>query len=730
MAEHKFIDQNITETLEQNYMPYAMSVIISRAIPEIDGLKPSHRKLLYTMYKMGLINGARTKSANVVGQTMKLNPHGDAAIYETLVRMTKNNESLLVPLIDSKGNFGKVYSRDMAYAASRYTECKLMPVCAEVFRDIDRDTVDFVDNYDATMKEPALLPVSFPLILANANQGIAVGMASNICSFNLKELCDTTVALLRDEEADLFETLKAPDFTTGGKLIYNRAQLEEIYRTGRGSFKLRACYSYDKSEHCIEITEIPYTTTVEAIIDKIIELCKQGKAKEISDVRDETDLSGLKIAIDLKRGTDPDLLMAKLYKSTPLEDSFACNFNLLIGGMPRVCGVREILNEWISFRIECIKRQLYFDIQKKSERLHLLQGLKKILLDIDKAVKIVRETEEDEEVIPNLMIGFGVDELQAEFIAEIKLRNLNREHVLKRISEVDGLAQEIEELKATLESRKRIGKLIEGQLKEIAKKYGEKRRTKIIYEDEIVTFSEEEQIEDYPVTVFLTRDGYFKKITPLSLRMSGEHKLKEGDEIKETIPCQNKSELLVFTDRQQCYKARLYDFDDTKASVLGDYLPTKLGMDEGESVVGIVVTDDYGGNLLFFFEDGKCAKVELAAYRTKQNRRKLTGAYADRSKLVALFWADDEAEFMLRSTAQKMLIVPAGLVPKKSTRTTIGVNVMTLRGKNTVESVQPFDPTRVVKDSRYRSKNLPASGTVLTEEDKALLGLPAQTTLI
>ena len=725
----KHVDQNITETLEQNYMPYAMSVIISRAIPEIDGFKPSHRKLLYTMYKMGLITGVRTKSANVVGQTMKLNPHGDGAIYETLVRLSRGNESLLYPYVDSKGNFGKVYSRDMAYAASRYTECKLESICSEIFRDIDRDTVDFVDNYDSTMKEPALLPVAFPTILVNANQGIAVGMASNICSFNLAEVCETAIALMKNPEADIMETLKAPDFPTGGQLILSHEAMREIYRTGRGSFKLRAVYRYDKKENCIEVTEIPYTTTVEAIMDKIVDLVKQNKVRELSDIRDETDLEGLRLTLDLKRGVDPDRLMQKLFKLTPLEDSFACNFNVLIGGMPRVCGVRELLEEWTGFRTECIKRQSYFDIQKKKERLHLLKGLKKILLDIDKAIAIIRETEEESEVIPNLMIGFGIDEAQAEFIAEIKLRSLNREVVLKRIAEIETLEKEIAELEEVLRDRKKQYRIIERQLTEIAKKYSRPRRTEIIFEDEVASFVEEEQVEDYPVTVFRTREGYFKKITPQSLRMSSEHKLKEGDAVVETVECTNRAELLLFTDRQQCYKTKISEFEDTKASVLGEYLPTKLGMDPEERVVGMAVTSDYSGQMLFFFEDGKCAKVELSAYATKQNRRKLTGAYGAKSPLVALYHQTADREYELTSTAGRVLLVHAGAISVKSTRSTIGVSVMTFRGKNKLYSVRPYAEGGFAKPDRYRTKTLPAAGSFLTDGDKALREQDEQTTL-
>ncbi len=710
----------ITETLERNFMPYAMSVIISRAVPDIDGFKPSHRKLLYTMYKMGLLTGARTKSANIVGQTMKLNPHGDAAIYDTMVRLAKGYDALLHPYVDSKGNFGKVYSRDMAWAASRYTEAKLDPICAELFRDIDKETVDFVDNYDGSMKEPSLLPVTFPNILVNPNQGIAVGMASNICSFNLQEVCETAVALIRDPGHDLAVTLKAPDFSTGGLLLYNGPAMRDIYETGRGSFKLRARWNYDKNENCIEITEIPYTTTVEAIIDKLAEHIKNGKLREVSDVRDETDLNGLKLTIDLKRGTDPDKLMTRLYKQTTLEDSFSCNFNVLIAGTPRVMGVRELLHEWTAFRTECVKRQLHYDMARKKERLHLLLGLKAILLDVDRAVRIVRDTESDDEVVPNLMIGFGIDETQAEFIAEIKLRNLNKQYVLKKLEEIDGLREAIADIEATLSDKNRLKKLLINDLQAAAKKYSRPRRTEIVFEDEVDHYNEEEHIEDYPVTLFLTKEGYFKKITPQSLRMSSEQKLKDGDAVSQTVEAQNKWDLLFFTDKQQVYKARAFDFEDTKASVLGEYLPARLQMDPEESVVFMAVTADYAGDLLFFFEDGKCARVALSGYETKTNRKKLTGAYGGKSPLVAAFHISAEREYLLTATNGKLLLMNTGAVAVKTTRSTQGVAVMTLRAKQRLYTVEPYsdEDGRFVHPNHYRTKNLPAAGVFLRDEDK------------
>ena len=711
--------QRITDTLETNYMPYAMSVIMSRAIPEIDGFKPSHRKLLYTMYKMGLLTGARTKSANIVGATMKLNPHGDAAIYETMVRLSRGYQALLHPFVDSKGNFGRAYSSDMEYAASRYTEAKLDPIAGELFRDIDKDTVDFVDNYDATMKEPTLLPVGFPSILVNNNMGIAVGMASNICSFNLQEVCDTTIALMKNSEHDLAETLKAPDFPGGGLIIYDRDELEKIYRTGRGSVRVRSVYSYDKEANCIDITQIPSTTTVEAIIAKLTDLVKAGKIREISDVRNEIGLDGLKITIDLKRGVDPDKLMNRLFAMTPRQDSFSCNFNILIAGVPRVLGVREILDEWIAFRMECVRRRVYFDLDKAKEKLHLLKGLEKILLDIDKAIRIVRSTEEEEEVVPNLMIGFGIDKIQAEYVAEIKLRHLNREYILKRTEEIQKLERDIAEMEAILKSAARIRGIIIGELQEISKKYGQPRRSQLLYASEIeeAAAEAEEEIPDYPCTLFFTAEGYFKKITPQSLRMSSEHKLKEGDRIIQTVETTNSRDLLFFTDKATVYKAKAADFADTKASAMGDYVATKLGFDEGENAVYMVVTTDYSGYLLFFFENGKAAKVELSSYATKTNRRKLVGAYSDKCPLVAAFHIPEDGEFLLRSTSGRMLVMHTGAVTAKSTRNTIGVQVMTLKGAHRLKEVAPFREEMVSKSNRYRTKSLPAAGAMPLAED-------------
>ena len=711
--------QRITETLETNYMPYAMSVIMSRAIPEIDGFKPSHRKLLYTMYKMGLLTGARTKSANIVGATMKLNPHGDAAIYETMVRLSRGYQALLHPFVDSKGNFGRAYSSDMEYAASRYTEAKLDPIAGELFRDIDKDTVDFVDNYDATMKEPTLLPVGFPTILVNNNMGIAVGMASNICSFNLQEVCDTTIALMKNSEHDIAETLKAPDFPGGGLIIYDRAELEKIYRTGRGSVRVRSVYTYDKEANCIDITQIPSTTTVEAIIAKMTELVKTGKIREISDVRNEIGLDGLKITIDLKRGVDPDKLMNRLFAMTPLQDSFSCNFNILIAGVPRVMGVRDILDEWIAFRMECVRRRVYFDLARAKDKLHLLKGLEKILLDIDKAIRIIRSTEEEEEVVPNLMIGFGIDKIQADYVAEIKLRHLNREYILKRTEEISKLERDIAEMEAILKSAARIRGIIIGELQEIGKKYGQPRRSRLIYASEIeeAAAEAEEEIPDYPCTLFFTAEGYFKKITPQSLRMSGEHKLKEGDRIVQTVEAGNNRDLLFFTDKATVYKAKASDFADTKASVLGDYVASKLGFDEGENAVYMVVTADYTGYLLFFFENGKAAKVELSAYATKTNRRKLVGAYSDKSPLAAVYHISEDGEFLLRSTSGRMLVMHTGAVSTKSTRNTIGVQVMTLKGNHRLKEVLPFREEMVSKANRYRTKSLPAAGAMPLAED-------------
>ena len=711
------VEQPITDTLETNYMPYAMSVIVSRAIPEIDGFKPSHRKLLYTMYKMGLMTGARTKSANIVGQTMRLNPHGDAAIYDTMVRLSKGYGALLTPFVDSKGNFGKSYSRDMSCAAPRYTEAKLTPICAELFRDIDSDTVDFVDNYDNTMKEPALLPTTFPNILVSANSGIAVGMASQFCGFNLKEVCDTTVAYLKNPDCDLTETLLAPDFPTGGELICDPNALREIYETGRGSVKVRAKYRYVKAENLIEIYEIPYSTTVEAILDKVAELIKAGKAKEIADMRDETDLSGLKLTIDLKRGTDPDKLMAKLYKQTPLEDSFACNFNVLIAGSPQVLGVRQILEEWTAWRTESVRRRVYFVLKKKQDKLHLLKGLKRILLDIDKAIKIIRETEEEAEVIPNLMIGFGIDQVQAEFVAEIKLRNINKEYILKRTQETDALRDEIDDLEDVLNSPKRVKKIIVEELEQAAKKYGEPRRTSIVYGHEIETYEADETPEEYPVNVFLSREGYFKKITPLSLRMGGEQKYKEGDGPRQSFETTSAAEIMFFTDKCQVYKTRLSEFDDTKASALGDYLPAKLGMDAGENVVYAVLPGDYSGALLFFFENGKAARVDLTAYKTTSNRRKLTGAYSDKSPLAAILRIDEDRELAVYSTEPRCLIFHTALLAPKTTRSTQGVAVMTMKPKYHLDTVKSLEETSVVNQSRYRVRAVPAAGALLRQED-------------
>ena len=713
------LEQPITETLELNYMPYAMSVIVSRAIPEIDGFKPSHRKLLYTMYQMKLLGGQRTKSANIVGQTMKLNPHGDAAIYDTMVRLSKGYGALLHPLVDSKGNFGKVYSRDMAWAASRYTEARLDPICGELFRDIDQDTVDFVDNYDGSMKEPSLLPTTFPNVLVSANQGIAVGMASNLCGFNLGEVCDATIAYMKDPNCDLMGILKAPDFPTGGELLYDGAEMAQIYATGRGSFKVRGRWRYDKAANLIEIYEIPYTTTSEAIIDKVAELIKAGKIKEISDMRDETDLSGLKLAIDLKRGTDPDKLMQKLFKSTPLQDSFGCNFNILIAGTPRVMGVGEILEEWVAWRMDGVRRRTYFVMKKKQEKLHLLKGLKKILLDIDKAIKIIRETEEEAEVIPNLMIGFGIDQVQAEYVADIRLRNINKEYILKRVEETSTLEDEIADLKDIIDRPSRIKKIISDELADVKKKYATPRRTEIIYEYQAAVETEpEEDVPDYPVHLFLSREGYLKKITPQSLRMSSEQKYKEGDGPSQSWDANNRDEIVVFSDKQQCYKARLSDFADTKASVLGDYLPTKLGFDEGESVVWACLPGDYSAHLLFFFENGKAARVELSGYQTQTRRRRLTGAYSDKSPLVTVLMLKEDYEVAVTSTEGRCVVFHTASLNPKSTRATQGVNVMTLKSKYKVESARPLTGTSIVNVSRYRARSLPIAGALLKEEDR------------
>ena len=713
------LEQPITQTLEVNYMPYAMSVIVSRAIPEIDGFKPSHRKLLYTMYDMGLLTKARTKSANVVGATMKLNPHGDAAIYDTMVRLSRGYGALLHPFVDSKGNFGKVYSRDMAWAASRYTEVKLDAICGELFRDIDQDTVDFVDNYDGKLKEPALLPTTFPNVLVSANQGIAVGMASNLCGFNLGEVCDTTIAFLKNPDHDILSTLKAPDLPTGGELIYDAAALGEIYRTGRGSFKVRAKWRYLKSENLIEVYEIPYSTTSEAIMDKVSELVKAGKIKEIADMRDETDLTGLKLAIDLKRGTDPDKLMSKLFRMTPLMDSQSCNFNVLIAGMPRVMGVRVILEEWTAWRADSIRRRVYFNMKKKQDKLHLLQGLRRILLDIDRAIQIIRETEEDAEVVPNLMIGFGIDQVQAEYVADIRLRNINKEYILKRTQEVDSLEAEIEDLQATVNDPKRIRKIIIGELTEVRKKYAVPRRTDILYEYEAENAQgEEDDTPDYPVHLFLSREGYLKKITPQSLRMASDQKYKEGDGPFLYWEGNNRDELLVFTDRQQCYKTRLSEFDDSKASVLGDYLPTKLGMDGEERVLWACIPGDYSGQLLFCFENGKTARVELSAYQTQTRRKKLTGAYSDKSPLVTAFLLREELELALYSSDGRCMVFHTAVLAPKTTRTTQGVNVMALKPKRTVTQVLPLAETAIVNTARYRARSLPVAGAILREEDR------------
>lgn len=712
------LEQPITETLEQNYMPYAMSVIISRAIPEIDGFKPSHRKLLYTMYKMGLLSGARTKSANIVGQTMRLNPHGDAAIYETMVRLSKGYDALLTPFIDSKGNFGKVYSRDMSYAASRYTEAKLSPICADIFGDIDKDTVEFNDNYDGSMKEPALLPTTFPNVLVSSNTGIAVGMASQICGFNLEETCRAAIEYLQDPECDLFLFLPAPDFSTGGEIIYDRAEMENIYNTGRGSFKLRSRWRYLQKENIIEIYEIPYTTTSEAIVDKVAELIKSGRVKEINDMRDETDLSGLKLAIDLKRGTDPEKLMQKLFKLTPLMDSFPCNFNILVAGNPRVMGVREILSEWTAWRIECVRRRVYFDLTKKKDKLHLLQGLSMILLDIDKAIEIIRNTELESEVVPNLMMGFGIDKIQAEYVAEIKLRNINREYILKRTAEIEELEQAIAELEETLKSRRRIKSIIISELRAIIKKYPSPRKTGIVYASEIEEYVESETVEDYPVTVFLSNEGYLKKITPLSLRMNSEQKFKDGDALRMSFEATNRTELLIFTDRQQVYKTRLSDFDDTKSSALGTYLPTKLSMDEGERVLEIICPGNYRKNLLLFFENGKAARLDLASYETKTNRKKLINAYSDKSPLAAVCMVGEEIDMALFSSDGRAMVFNTTLLQLKTSRTTQGVAAMNLKKNHKLVSAAPLVDTAIKNISRYRVRSLPAAGALLKDEDR------------
>ena len=711
------VEQPITRTLDENYMPYAMSVIVSRAIPEIDGFKPSHRKLLYTMYKMGLLTGSRTKSANIVGQTMRLNPHGDQAIYETMVRLAKGNESLLHPFVDSKGNFGKVYSRDMAYAASRYTEAKLAPICAELFRDLDCDAVDFVDNYDNTMKEPSLLPTTYPNVLVSANQGIAVGMASQICGFNLGEVCDTTIACLKNPDHDIASTLLAPDFPTGGQIICDNDELRSIYATGRGGLKVRARWRYDKKENVIEVYEIPYSTAIETILDKVAELVKAGKIKEIADMRDETDLSGLKLAIDLKRGVDPDKLMAKLFRLTPLQDTVSCNFNILIAGMPRVMGVGEILTEWTAWRTDCVKRRVYYILNRKKEKLHLLQGLKRILLDIDKAIRIIRETEEEAEVIPNLMIGFGIDQVQAEYVAEIKLRNINKEYILKRVQETAALADEIDDLEDTLAKPGRIRRIIIDELTEVRKKYAVPRRTEIVYSHEIEEEPEEDAPEDYPVHLFLSREGYFKKITPQSLRMSGEQKYKEGDGPSQYFEATNNTELMFFTDKQQVYKTRASEFGETKASLLGDYLPGKLGMDAGENVIFLCLPGDYSGSLLFAFENGRVARVALSAYATTSNRRKLTGAYCDKFPLVQILPLTEDKELALLTNEPRALLVHTALLAPKATRGTQGVQVMNIKPKYRLERLADVADTGITNQARYRTRTIPAAGALLRPED-------------
>jgi len=710
------VEQPIIDTLEKNFMPYAMSIILSRAIPEIDGFKPSHRKLLYTMYKMGLLNGGRTKSANVVGQTMKLNPHGDAAIYETMVRLSRGYEALLHPYVDSKGNFGKAYSRDMAYAASRYTEVKLDAISSELFRDIDKDTVDFTDNYDNTMKEPALLPVTFPSILTNSNVGIAVGMASSICSFNLEELCEATIALMKNPRTSIEDILKAPDFAGGGYLLYNRDEIDKVYQTGRGSFRIRSRYQFDKSNNCIEIVEIPPTTTVEAIMDKVVELVKTGKIREISDMRDETDLSGLKLTIDLKRGTDPDKLMQKLCRLTPLEDNFSCNFNVLINGTPRVMGVYDVLREWIAFRQGAVRRRVAFDLNKMSEKLHLLKGLEKILLDIDKAVRIVRETEQEDDVVPNLMIGFGIDQTQAEYVAEIRLRHLNREYILKRTAEISDLEGQIAKLQGILDEPKKIRDLIAKELRDVAKKYGKPRKTLILYADQQPEEEPEEEVPDYPVRLFFTKEGYFKKITPLSLRLSGEHKLKEGDVIIQEVESSNAAELLFFTNMGQVYKCRACEFDDTKASVMGDYLAARLGMDEGELPVYMAVTKEYNGYMLFAFENGKAAKIEMSAYMTKTRRKKLTGAYSDKSPLVSAVYLAEEQDIVFFS-ASRVMVVHSSLITVKTTRESQGLQVMQLKKNARLEKMLPLKDGMFENPQKYRPKNIPSMGSFLKPED-------------
>ncbi len=713
------MDQPITETLETNYMPYAMSVIVSRAIPEIDGFKPAHRKLLYTMYEMGLLSGNRMKSANIVGKTMQLNPHGDAAIYDTMVRLSEGYQALLHPFVDSKGNFGKAYSRDMQCAASRYTEAKLSGIANELFSDINKDTVDFVDNYDATKKEPVLFPVTFPSVLVNANKGIAVGMASDICPFNLEEVCRTTIAYIKDNDVDLTETLLAPDFPVGGQLLYNKEEIEEIYNTGRGSIKIRSVYSYDKSANCIDVTEIPPSTTVEAIIEKIVELMKLKKISEINDIRDETDLKGLKITIDLKRGTDPEKLMQKLFKMTPLQDSFSCNFNILISGYPRVMGIREILEEWVAFRSECVRRRVFFSLTKAKDRLHLLKGLSKILLDIDKAIKIVRETEQEKEVVPNLMIGFGIDEIQAEYVAEIKLRHLNREYILKQLDDIEELEKQVEDFEAILKSRSRVYTIIVKELEGVIKKYGKPRKTKIINSEDVAMVENiAEEIPDYPVHLFFTKDGYFKKITPQSLRMSGEQKLKEGDEFIFTAESSNKKDLLFFTNKYQVYKSRVSDFEETKASVLGDYVPGKLQMEEGETTIFMAVTDDYEGYMLFVFDNGRVAKVNMKSYETKTNRKKLINAYSDKFPVVAMLYIKEDTDVLISSSGGRLLLLHTSVLGAKAAKDTSGVAVMTQKKNQHVSSIRLYEEGFLSKPHRYRAKNLPAAGALLSADDQ------------
>lgn len=712
------VDQQVTETLKNNFMPYAMSIIVSRAIPEIDGFKPSHRKLLYMMYTMGLLNGGTIKSANIVGRTMQLNPHGDAAIYDTMVRLSEGNGALLHPFVRSKGSFGKAYSRDMQCAAARYTEAKLAPISAELFADIDKDTVDFVDNYDASMKEPTLLPVTFPTVLINANMGIAAGMASSICSFNLEEVCKTTIALIRDENADLFETLIAPDFSIGGQLLYDRAAMERIYETGRGGFKVRGVYSYDKAANCIDITEIPPTTTIEAIIEKVIELCKAKKVTEINDIRDETDLTGLKITIDLKRGADPERLMNRLFKMTPLQDTFSCNFNILIAGSPKVMGIREILNEWIAFRRECVRRRVYFSLNKAKDRLHLLKGLEKILLDIDKAIKIIRETAEEKEVVPNLMIGFGIDQIQAEYVAEIKLRHLNREYIMNRLSDIEQLEAQVADLTETLQSKRRINSIIVKELEGVIKKHAQPRKTAVLYDVDLSTEAEEEPVDTSPVHLFYTQQGYFKKINPQSLRMSGEQKLKEGDAVQTELLSSNNAELLFFTNKCQVYKAKATDFSDGKASLLGEYLPAKLEMENDEHTVAMIATTDYKGFLLFVFENGRVAKIDLAAYQTKNNRKKLIKAYTEKFPLHSILHLQQEGEVLLTSTNGRMLLLHTGALATKTTKNNSGVAVMTQKRGQRVLSVQPYTEGMLQKPHRYRTKTLPAAGSVKTAEEQ------------